>query len=168
MCSSSLFLHFFQFPSSLIYFFYYCGSWLYKFFLCCLFISSLCLSFSSACFLRLVWFRRIVRWTTVVLRSHPAIDCLPVVAIFIFFCCSTLFAIAFLCDLKYVQSVSVFDFKNVFKCTKRKSSSGRAFCFNRCSFRISNYCSCRRLKLSLFLLLFSSSPWTSQKILHNT
>ena len=46
-------------------------------------------------------------------------------------CCSTLFAIVFLCDLKYVQSVSVFDFKNVFKCMKRKSSSGRAFCLKK-------------------------------------
>ena len=54
----------------------------------------------------------------------------------------------------------VSDFKNVFKCTNKNSSSGRAFRFNRCSFRISNW-SCRRLKLSLFLLLFLSSPWTS-------
>ena len=40
------------------------------------------------------------------------------------------------------------------------SSSGCAFFLNRCSFLISVW-SCRRLKLSLFLLLFLSSPWTS-------
>ena len=77
--------------------------------------------------------------------SHPAIDCLPVVAIFFIF---------------YIRSMPVSDFKNVFKCTNKNSSSGRAFSLNRCSCRISD-CSCRRLKLSLFLLLFLSSSWKS-------
>ena len=93
------------------------------------------------------------------LRSHPAIDLFPV-DFFIFLYCSTLFAIAFLCDLKYVSRMSVSDFKNVFKCTKRNSSSGRAFLLKRCNFRISD-CNCRHLKSSLFLLLFLSSQWTS-------
>ena len=117
------------------------------------------LVFFSSLFLRRVWQRLIVRWTTAMFLSHPAIDRFPVDS-FIFFCCSTLFAIAFLCDLKYVSRMLVSDFKNVFRCTKRNSSSGRAFFLYRCSFLISVW-SCLRLKLSLFLLLFLSSPWTS-------
>ena len=124
----------------------------------CLCFISLCRSFSCFLFLCLVWLRRIVLCTVALFWSHPAIDCFPVVVLLIFICCSTLFAIAFLCDLKYVRSVSVSDFKNVFRCTKRNSLFGRAFCFKHWSFRISD-CNFWRVQFSVTLLL--SSPWTS-------
>ena len=57
------------------------------------------------------------------------------------------------------QDVSVW-FQERLQMQKRNSSSGRAFFLNRCNFLISDW-SCRRLKLSLFLLLFLSLPWTS-------
>ena len=83
-------------------------------FICC------CACFLSSLFLRQMWQHRIVRWIIAVFLSHPVINRFPVDS-FIFFCCSTLFAIAFLCDLKYVSRMSVSDFKNIFRCTKRKS-----------------------------------------------
>ena len=123
-------------------------------FICC------CASFRSTRCLRRVWQRLIALWTTAVFRSHPAIDRFPVDT-FIFFCCSTLFAIAFLCDLKYVSRMSVSDFKNVFKCTKRNSLSGRAFFLKRCNFCISD-CNCRRLKSSY--VTYGTDLWYRSRI----
>lgn len=59
-----------------------------------------------------------------------------VVAVLIFFCCLTLFVIAFWRgDLNDVISISVSDSKNVFRCENRDSSSGLALLFNRCNFQ---------------------------------
>ena len=86
--------------------------------------------FFLLCF-SLVWSLLIVLCATAFFLSYLLmIDRFPVVVIFILLCCSTLFAIAFWRDLKYVINVRVSNARNIFRSRNRDSSSGQAFLFN--------------------------------------